>query len=56
MKYRRGLSSVIGMIFLVIVLSSVLGYFTYGIHLVEQVNDQVLTKGIESIDKSKENF
>jgi hypothetical protein len=56
MKYRRGLSSVIGMIFLVIVLSSVLGYFTYGIHLVEQVNDQVITKGIESIDKSKENF
>ncbi len=56
MKYRRGLSSVIGMIFLVVVLSSVLGYFTYGIHLVEQVNDQVITKGIESVDKSRESF
>ncbi|MBI5860494.1 MAG: LamG domain-containing protein [Nitrosarchaeum sp.] len=54
MKYRRGLSSVIGMIFLVVVLTSVLGYFTYGIHLVEQVNDQVITKGIESVDKSRE--
>jgi len=55
-KYRRGLSSVVGMIFLVVVLSSVLGYFTFGIHLVEQVNDQVISKGIESADKSNENF
>lgn len=44
------------MIFLVVVLSSVLGYFTYGIHLVEQVNDQVISKGMENIDKSRENF
>jgi hypothetical protein len=44
------------MIFLVVVLTSVLGYFTYGIHLVEQVNDQVITKGIESVDKSREDF
>ncbi len=44
------------MIFLVVVLSSVLGYFTFGIHLVEQVNDQVIMKGIESVDKSKEDF
>lgn len=54
MKCRRGLSSVIGMIFLVVVLSSMLGYFTYGIHLLEQVNDQIITKGTESIDKSRE--
>lgn len=55
-KKRRGLSNVIGMIFLVIVLSSVIGYFTYGINLIERVNDEVIVKGIESIDKSKENF
>jgi hypothetical protein len=56
MKYRKGLSSVIGMIFLVIVLSSVLGYFTFGIKLIEQVNDQMVLKGVESIDKSRESF
>ncbi|MFB5619683.1 MAG: hypothetical protein ACE5RC_00925 [Nitrosopumilus sp.] len=55
-KKRRGLSNVIGMIFLVIVLSSVIGYFTYGINLIERVNDEVVVKGIESIDKSKETF
>jgi len=55
-KYRRGLSSIIGMIFLVVILSSVIGYFTYAINLVEQVNDQVIMKGIESFDKSRENF
>lgn len=44
------------MIFLVVVISYVLGYFTYGINLVEQVTDQVIMKGIESGDKSRENF
>ena len=44
------------MIFLVVILSSVIGYFTYAINLVEQVNDQVIMKGIESFDKSRENF
>ncbi len=42
------------MIFLVIVLSSVIGYFTYAINLIERVNDEVITKGVQSIDKSKE--
>ena len=44
------------MIFLVIVLSSVIGYFTYAIDLIERVNDEVITKGVQSIDKSKETF
>ena len=44
------------MIFLVIVLSSVIGYFTYGIDLIERVSDEVAIKGVQSIDKSKENF
>ncbi|NQV39087.1 MAG: hypothetical protein HQ505_00855 [Nitrosopumilus sp.] len=55
-RKRRGLSNVIGMIFLVVVLSSVIGYFTYGINLIERVNDEVIIKGVESIDKSKESF
>lgn len=55
-KYRRGLSSIIGMIFLVVILSSVIGYFTYAISLIEQVNDQVMMKGIENFDKLRENF
>ena len=56
MKYRRGLSSIIGMIFLVVIISSAIGYFTYAINLVEEVNDQLIMKGIESFDKFKENF
>ena len=56
MNKRRGLSSVIGMIFLVIVLSSTIGYFTYGINLIEQLQDQLVMKGIESFDQFKENF
>ena len=56
MNKRRGLSSVIGMIFLVIVLSSTLGYFTYGVNLIKQLNDEVLTKGMEMQDKTRENF
>ncbi|MCV0430033.1 LamG domain-containing protein [Nitrosopumilus sp.] len=52
----RGLSSVIGMIFLVIVLSSTAGYFTYSMNLIEKVNDEVVFKMIEIQDKSKEDF
>ncbi|MFB5640041.1 MAG: hypothetical protein ACE5RA_07410, partial [Nitrosopumilus sp.] len=55
-KKRRGLSTVIGMIFVVIVLSSVIGYFTYGVNLIEKVSDEVTMKGIQSLDKSKETF
>ncbi|MCJ8306984.1 MAG: hypothetical protein HRU07_08060 [Nitrosopumilus sp.] len=56
MRNRRALSSVIGMIFLVIVLSSTIGYFTYGIGLIEKLNDEVLAKGLEMQDKTKESF
>jgi archaellum component FlaG (FlaF/FlaG flagellin family) len=44
------------MIFVVIVLSSVIGYFTYGVNLIEKVSDEVTMKGIQSLDKSKETF
>jgi len=56
MNKRRGLSSVIGMVFLVIVLSSTIGYFTYGVDLIEKLNDQLITKGIEMQDKTREDF
>jgi hypothetical protein len=44
------------MIFLVIVLSSTIGYFTYGVGLIEQLNDQVIMKTMEIQDKSREDF
>lgn len=53
---RRALSSVIGMIFLVIVLSSMIGYFTYGVDLIEKLHNQVIVKTMEIQDKSKEDF
>jgi len=56
MKKRRGLSSVIGMVFLVVVLSSTIGYFTYGVNLIEQLNNEVITKAMEMQDLTKEKF
>ena len=56
MNKRRGLSSVIGMVFLVIVLSSTIGYFTYGVNLIENLNDQIIIKTTELQEKSRENF
>ncbi|MCV0392278.1 MAG: LamG domain-containing protein [Nitrosopumilus sp.] len=53
---RRGLSSVIGMIFLVVVLSSTIGYFTYGVNLIESLNDQIVIKSMETQNKIKESF
>lgn len=56
MKQRRGLSSIIGMLFFVIILVSAISYFTYSIRMVDKVNDEVIVKGIESVDKIKEDF
>jgi len=56
MKQRRGLSSIIGMLFFVIILVSAISYFTYSVKLVDKVNDEVIVKGIESVDKIKEDF
>lgn len=53
---RRGLSSVIGMIFLVIVLSSTIGYFTYGVGLIEKLSDEVIIKTLDIQKKLNENF
>jgi len=44
------------MIFLVIVLSSTVGYFTYGVELIENLNDQVIMKTMKIQDKSREDF
>ena len=56
MNKRRGLSNVIGMIFLVVVLSSTIGYFTYGVNLLETLNDEIVTKNIDVQNKFKESF
>lgn len=56
MNNRRGLSSVIGMIFLVVVLSSTIGYFTYGVNLIETLNDQIVMKSMDTQNKLKESF
>lgn len=56
MNKRRGLSSVIGMVFLVIVLSSAIGYFTYGVNLIENLQEEIIVKTVEMQDKTRENF
>ena len=44
------------MLFFVIILVSAISYFTYSIKMVDKVNDEVIVKGIESVDKIKEDF
>ena len=44
------------MIFLVIVLSSTIGYFTYGVNLLETLNDQIVIKNMDVQNKFKESF
>jgi len=56
MKQRRGLSSIIGMVFFVIILASTLGYVTYTINLMGELNSSVIAKGAENVDKIKEDF
>ncbi len=56
MNKRRGLSNVIGMIFLVVVLSSTIGYFTYGVNLLETLNDEIVLKNMNMQNKFKESF
>lgn len=56
MKTRRGLSTVVGAVFAVIVITTSIGYVTYSMNLLDKYNQSVLARNQLSIDKGNENF
>ncbi len=56
MTTRRGLSSVVGMVFAIIVIASSVGYVTYSMNLLDKYNQAVLSRNQIAIDKGNENF
>ncbi len=56
MRTRRGLSTVIGAVFAVIVISTSIGYVAYSMNLLQNYNQSVLARNQLSTDKGSENF
>jgi len=56
MRTRRGISSVVGMVFGIIAIATSIGYVTYSMNLLDQYNQSVLARNQISIDKGYENF
>ena len=56
MKARRGISSIVGMVFAIIALTTVISYIGYSMDTIEGLNQVIITKGIENIDKIEEDF
>ncbi|MCZ6581853.1 MAG: LamG domain-containing protein [Thaumarchaeota archaeon] len=56
MKARRGISSVVGMIFAIIALTTTLSYVGYSMDTMERFNQVIMTKGEENLNKIDEEF
>src|SRR5437867_8198101 len=56
MKSRRGISSVVGAVFAIIALSTVIGYITYSMNVLDNYNQSVLIKTQQMIDNANEKF
>lgn len=56
MKSRRGLSTVVGTVFAIIALATVITYVTYSMNTLQQFNQEVMVKNTELIDQGKEEF
>jgi hypothetical protein len=56
MKTRKGLSSVVGMVFAIVAIVGSIGYVTFSMNLLDQYNQSVLARNQVSIDKGNENF
>ncbi|TLY06835.1 MAG: hypothetical protein E6K83_07645, partial [Thaumarchaeota archaeon] len=54
MKSRRGLSSVVGAVFAIIALSTVIGYITYSMDVLNNYNQSVLIRTQQMIDIANE--
>ncbi len=56
MRTRRGLSTVVGMVFAIIALSTTLAYITYSMNTLDQYNQAVLSKNQQSLNQGQEKF
>jgi hypothetical protein len=56
MKSRRGLSSVVGMVFAIIAIVTTVGYVTFSLNVLDSFNQSVLAKNQMMIDAGKEKF
>ncbi len=54
MRSRRGLSTVVGMVFALIALATSIGYITYSMNTLDQYNKSVIAKNQQTIDNGKE--
>jgi hypothetical protein len=53
---RKGISSIVGTVFSVIVLASVITYVSYSLNILDDFNQGVLAKNEETLDRGKEDF
>jgi hypothetical protein len=56
MRSRRALSSVVGAVFSIIALSTVIGYVTYSMNVLDKYNQSILTTNANALDRSKEDI
>ncbi len=56
MKSRRGISSVVGMVFAIIAIVTTVGYVTFSLNVLDSYNQSVLARNQMSIDAGKEKF
>jgi len=56
MKMRRGLSTMVGAVFFVIALSSVIAYLSYSMDLLDEFAQSIIVKDAQSIDQLKEDI
>src|SRR2546428_8710253 len=56
MKSRRGISSVVGAVFAIIALSTVIGYITYSMNVLTNYNQSVLIRTQQMTDIANEKF
>src|SRR5438445_8266367 len=56
MKSRKGLSTVVGMVFALIALATSIGYITYSMNILDQYDQTVIAKNQQTIDNGRENF
>jgi len=56
MKSRRGISSVVGAVFAIIALSTVIGYITYSMNVLDNYNQSILIKTQQIADIANEKF
>lgn len=56
MKKRRGLSTVVGMVFSIIALSTTVAYVSYSMNILDKYNQNVISVSQQTLDTDKEGF